>query len=175
LSQRYNNNNNDCQLPNFAKITHHIYQYLNILRRQPLEDVKMLEYFTSKKVKKHHEKKASGKENETMVKTPPPLLNDEDEQFLTRMVSAEGTPPPLPTRPNFGAEAGDSTGNDAQMVVHDGREHHRRHSVKSVDKGKGKESETEAKKENKFTGFLGRTFTKRVCLIKTGAGEGICG
>jgi len=123
----------------------------------------MLEYFTYKKVKKHQEeKKASGKEKETMVKTPPPVLNDEDEQFLTRIVSAEGTPPPLPTRPTFGAEAGDSTGNDAQIVVHDGREDHRRDSVKSVDKGKGKDKDhAEEKKENKFTGFLGRTFTKR--------------
>ncbi|EHK97444.1 hypothetical protein M7I_6781 [Glarea lozoyensis 74030] len=124
----------------------------------------MLEYFTYKKVKKHQDEKKGGKEKETMVKTPPPLLNDEDEAFLTRIVSAEGTPPPLPTRPNFGAEAGDSTGNDAQMVVHDGREdhdHHRRHSSQSVGKGKGKEKETEVKKENKITGFLGRTFTKR--------------
>jgi hypothetical protein len=154
--------------------------------RSPIEYlralVKMLEYFTSKKVKKHHDEKKGGKEKETMVKTPPPLLNDEDEAFLTRIVSAEGTPPPLPSRPNFGAEAGDSTANDAQMVVHDGREdhehhrrhshksakgedHHRRHSAQSVDKGKGKEKDTEVKKENKFTGFLGRTFTKRVCLI----------
>jgi hypothetical protein len=141
----------------------------------------MLEYFTSKKVKKHqHEHKDTGKEKETIVITPPPLLNDEDERFLTHIVSAEGTPPPLPTRPNFGVEAGDSTGNDEQMVVHDGREHvhdkkehHRRHSVKSVDKSKGKEKEAEAevKKENKLTGFLGRTFTKRVCFIMAGVGD----
>lgn len=131
----------------------------------------MLEYFTYKKVKKHQEdKKASGKGKETMVKTPPPVLNDEDEAFLTRIVSAEGTPPPLPTRPSFGAEAGDSTGNAAQMVVHDGREnHHRRHSAKSIDKGKGREKEkhAEGKTENKFTGFLGRAFTKRVCFVRT--------
>ena len=126
----------------------------------------MLEYFTYKKVKKHQEeKKAVGKEKATAVKTPPPLLNDEDEAFLTRIVSAEGTPPPLPTRPNFGAEAGDSTGNDAQMVVHDGREDYNKESVKvgDNDKGKGKEKEADVKSGNKFTGFLGRTFTKRVC------------
>jgi hypothetical protein len=148
----------------------------HIIRKQPVETVNMLEYFTSKKAKKHHEdKKATGKEKETMVKTPPPLLNDEDEQFLTRIVSAEGTPPPLPTRPNFGAEAGDSTGNDAQMVVHDGREDHGRDSVKGGEKGKGKENETENKKENKFTGFLGRTFTKRVCCSKAETRRGIYG
>lgn len=126
----------------------------------------MLEYFTYKKVKKHRqeeeEKKISGKGKETIVQTPPPVLNDEDELFLTRMVSAEGTPPPLPTRPSFGAEAGDSTGNASQVVVHDGKEDKR----KSVDKGKGKE-DANVKTGNKITGFLGRTFTKRVCFVAT--------
>lgn len=53
----------------------------------------MLEYFTYKKIKKHQaEKKA-----EAHIKSP--LITEEDEHFLTRIVSAEGTPPPLPERP----------------------------------------------------------------------------
>ena len=131
----------------------------------------MLEYFTYKKVKKHQDEKKGGeKGKETLVQTPPPLLNEEDERFLERIVSVEGTPPPLPTRPTFGAEAGDVTGNASQMVVHDKdgeqkhHQHHQHHHSKSEDKGKGRGGEPmEAKKENKFTGFLGRTFTKRVC------------
>lgn len=53
----------------------------------------MLEYFTYKKIKKHQaEKKA-----EAHIQSP--LITEEDENFLTRIVSAEGTPPPLPERP----------------------------------------------------------------------------
>ena len=54
----------------------------------------MLEYFSYKKIKKHQaEKKAEAK-----IQTP--LITEEDENFLTRIVSAEGTPPPLPERPH---------------------------------------------------------------------------
>lgn len=127
----------------------------------------MLEYFTYKKVKKHQAEK-KGKEALARVKTPPPLIDEDDERFLERIVSAEGPPPPLPERPTgLGAEAGDSRGNASQMVVHeqDDRKSHERRR-RSSDKGKGKEKEKEketsqdAKKSNRFS-FLQRTFTKK--------------
>lgn len=126
----------------------------------------MLEYFSYKKLKKHQEEKKASegeqtKKKETKVQTPPPILNAEDEAFLERIAAlSEGPPPPLPTRPTFGEEAGDHTNNASQVVVHDGRED----LHKSEGKGKGKETEADGKKENKFTGFIGRTFSKRVCL-----------
>jgi hypothetical protein len=129
----------------------------------------MLEYFTHKKVKKHQAEKRSGSHSHE----PSPLLDDDDEHFLKRVISAEGTPPPLPERPHgLGVEAGDYSENASQMVVHDGRPsndtrtssegHHRHHK----DKGKGKEQEkdsekSEAKKSNRLS-FLQRTFTKKV-------------
>ncbi|KAG4423847.1 hypothetical protein IFR04_002992 [Cadophora malorum] len=118
----------------------------------------MMEYFAYKKVKKHQaEKKAAeGKQS--------PLLDEKDETFLRRVISAEGTPPPLPARPQDLAEAGNFSGNASQMVVHDGNtvaeEEHRR-SLK--DKGKGKEKEhveVEAKKPGRFS-FLSRVGTKK--------------
>jgi len=137
----------------------------------------MLEYFTYKKVKKHQAEK-KGKETLAKVKTPPPLLDEDDERFLERIVSAEGTPPPLPDRPTFGAEAGDSTGNASQVVVHEKKEtgHERRSRERSERrsrshehkvKGKGKENEKstqDEKKSNRFS-FLQRTFTKKVILF----------
>ena len=115
----------------------------------------MLEYFSYKKIKKHQaEKKA-----ETGVQTP--ILNKEDENFLERVISAEGTPPPLPERPHgVGPEAGDSTGNDSQMVAHNGGPFDEKHK----DKGKGKENEKpkDTKKSNRFS-FLSRAGTKKAC------------
>ncbi|KAF7867340.1 hypothetical protein EAF04_005423 [Stromatinia cepivora] len=88
----------------------------------------MLEYFTYKKVKKHQaEKKGSASNFNTPLASPEPvspaassrprplntvrspsaelrregaspILNEEDEYFLHRFISAEGTPPPLPQR-----------------------------------------------------------------------------
>jgi hypothetical protein len=125
----------------------------------------MLEYFTYKKVKKHQAEKRAQEETQS------PLLDEEDERFLTRIVSAEGTPPPLPERPHgLGVEAGDSTRNKSQMLVHDGREdenHHHKDKGKGKGKGKGKESEktdNDAKKSNRFS-FLRRSGTKKVFLI----------
>ena len=115
----------------------------------------MLEYFTYKKVKKHQaEKKA-----QAGVQTP--ILNEEDENFLERVISAEGTPPPLPDRPSgLGPEAGDSTGNDSQMVEHTGEPV----GEAQIDKGKGKEKENEkpkdAKKSNRFS-FLSSLGSKK--------------
>ncbi|KAG0650160.1 hypothetical protein D0Z07_3144 [Hyphodiscus hymeniophilus] len=111
----------------------------------------MLEYFSYKKIKKHQAEKRA----ETQVQSP--LLNEEDENFLERIVSAEGTPPPLPERPHgLGPEAGDTTGNSSQLVSHDGRVDEKN------DKGKGKENEKakDAKKANRFS-FLTRSGTKK--------------
>ncbi|KAG4443271.1 hypothetical protein IFR05_001215 [Cadophora sp. M221] len=122
----------------------------------------MMEYFAYKKVKKHQaEKKAAAGQQS-------PLLDEKDESFLRRVISAEGTPPPLPARPHGLPEAGDFTGNASQMVVHDENtvakeEGHRR---SSKDKGKGKEKgsekgvETEGKKSGRFA-FLSRVGTKK--------------
>ena len=61
--------------------------------------------------------------------TPPaesPILNEEDEAFL-HSITSEGTPPelperpgpPLPPRPQDLPQAGDTQGNDAQLVLFD--------------------------------------------------------
>ena len=150
----------------------------------------MLEYFTYKKVKKHQaEKKAAASQPQTpqlqpqpqtQVRTPSPagprpLLNDEDVNFLERIVSAEGPAPPLPDRPQgwvpgAGIEAGDATGNEAQMVVHDGNgtteNHHWYNKGPLKGKEKAKENEgatpiTAEKKPNRFS-FIARTLTKKV-------------
>ena len=134
----------------------------------------MLEYFTKTKSKKPQAEK-TGKEALARVKTPPPLIDEEDERFLERIVSAEGPPPPLPARPTFGTEAGDPTGNASQVVVHEQDNHHRRKSHerksherrRSSDKGKGKDNEkatADSKKANRFS-FLQRTFTKKVTTL----------
>ncbi|TVY58628.1 hypothetical protein LCER1_G000391, partial [Lachnellula cervina] len=131
----------------------------------------MLEYFTNKKSKKTQAEK-TGKEALARVKTPPPLIDEDDERFLERIVSAEGPPPPLPARPTgLGTEAGDSTGNASQLVVHEPDSHHghKSHERKSherrrsSDKGKGKDNEkstADSKKPNRFS-FIQRTFTKK--------------
>lgn len=111
----------------------------------------MLEYFTYKKYKKHQgEKKGSTPSTPSAHPTAPkPVLTAEDEHFLERIVSAEGTPPPLPERPRHEGlpEAGNSEGNEAQMVVSD-------------KKGKGKETEKKGK-TGRFS-FLNRSGTKKV-------------
>ena len=68
----------------------------------------MLEYFTYKKVKKHQAEKERSKT---------PVLSPVDEQFLQRIVAEDGAPSATSARqrPN---EAGDPTGNQAQLVVH---------------------------------------------------------
>jgi len=149
----------NCQLPSTLSTTPSSPNYLvNNLKNTG----KMMEYFAYKKVKKHQaEKKAAeGKQS--------PLLDEKDETFLRRVISAEGTPPPLPARPQDLSEAGNFSGNASQMVVHDGNtvaeEEHRR---SSKDKGKGKEKEhveAEAKKPGRFS-FLSRVGTKKVCIF----------
>jgi hypothetical protein len=128
----------------------------------------MMEYFTYKKIKKHQAEK-NAKEG-----VQSPVISEEDEHFLTRVISAEGTPPPLPDRPSFGPEAGDSTNNQAQMVVHDGNGTAEpegngttepvldKEPVKDKGKGKGKENEkSNAKKSNRFS-FITRSLTRKV-------------
>ena len=70
----------------------------------------MMEYFHFKKANKqpdHHEK------------TEAPVLSEEDEAFLHRIAS-EGTPPPLPERPQDLSVAGETDNNNAQLVLMDG-------------------------------------------------------
>jgi hypothetical protein len=116
----------------------------------------MLEYFSYKKVKKHQAEKRA------QAQVQSPLLNEEDENFLERIVSAEGTPPPLPNRPlGLGPEAGDSTDNNSQMVAHNGGPV----DEKNKDKGKRKENEKpkDAKKSNRFS-FLSKSGTKKASV-----------
>lgn len=67
----------------------------------------MIEYFNHKLSKKHH---VPEENSET------PVLTDEDEEFLQRIAS-EGTPPPLPARPQNLSVAGETYGNDAQLAL----------------------------------------------------------
>lgn len=93
----------------------------------------MLEYFTYKKVKKHQaEKKA-----EEQIQRP--LITEEDENFLTRIVSAEGTPPPLPERPRSAEVPRRGDGVGTGLAV----------------KGKENEKPIDAKKSNRLS-FLHR-------------------
>lgn len=72
----------------------------------------MLDYFSSKK------SKAKGKQPERRPSGP--VFTDEDEQFLQRITSqTEGTPPPLPERPLDLAIAGETEGNNAQLILAD--------------------------------------------------------
>lgn len=121
----------------------------------------MLEYFTYKKIKKHQAEKRAEKQVQT------PILNEEDENFLERIVSAEGTPPPLPERPSYIdlAEAGDTTRYDAQMVIHDPTQAslsadnttkelaNEKGDSDKRHKGKGKVDENEKKKPSRFSFF----------------------
>ncbi|PMD25738.1 hypothetical protein NA56DRAFT_676886 [Hyaloscypha hepaticicola] len=125
----------------------------------------MMEYFSYKKIKKHQAEKNA----EEGVQSP--VISEEDEHFLTRVISAEGTPPPLPDRPSFGPEAGDSTNNQAQMVVHDGNgtaQPEGNGTTEPVldkeatkDKGKGKENEKPNNKKSHRFSFITRNLTKK--------------
>ena len=69
-----------------------------------------MEYFNFKKVNKHPADAA---------KSEAPVLNEEDEAFLHRLAS-EGTPPPLPERPQDLPVAGEPSNKDAQIALLDG-------------------------------------------------------
>ncbi|QSZ31067.1 hypothetical protein DSL72_000628 [Monilinia vaccinii-corymbosi] len=171
----------------------------------------MLEYFTYKKVKKHQvEKKARASSSNTplaspnpdsatassrlhplnLVETPSaefrggagPILNEEDECFLHRFISAEGTPPPLPLRPSerglagmgaMGGEAGEWRDNELPMILRedgDGDAVPKEREGRKQGKGKGKMEEGERMDENsekvakkwKRLSFLHKG--KKVCL-----------
>lgn len=68
-----------------------------------------MEYFNHKLARKHPVPEG---------KSETPVLTQEDEEFLQRIAS-EGTPPPLPARPQNLAVAGESQGNDAQLALID--------------------------------------------------------
>jgi hypothetical protein len=124
----------------------------------------MLEHFPYKKAKKHQAEKRA----EAQVQSP--VLTEEDENFLERIVSAEGTPPALPERPRvLNPEAGDPTNNDEQMVVYNEpgtkaeTKAEAKAEAKAVEKagkhkGKGKENvnDKDKKKSNRFS-FLRRS------------------
>ncbi|PQE24237.1 RING-like domain-containing protein [Rutstroemia sp. NJR-2017a BVV2] len=154
---------------------------------EPHRIANMLEYFTYKKVKKHRdENRASASNTPTAttpstpvstsrplnkIRTPPtptfphlenpasPVLTEEDENFLHRFISAEGTPPPLPERrPNLpqrpsglGAVVGDSSANELQMVLHEGagsaNEDEARNKENRKEKGKGKQRMSEEQRD----------------------------
>ena len=69
-----------------------------------------MEYFNYIKGKTHHDH---------LGKTEAPVLSEEDEAFLHRIAS-EGTPPPLPERPQDFSVAGETSGNDAQIALMNG-------------------------------------------------------
>jgi hypothetical protein len=120
----------------------------------------MLEHFPYKKAKKHQAEKRA----EAQVQSP--VLTEEDENFLERIVSAEGTPPALPERPRvLNPEAGDPTNNNEQMAVYiePGTKPETKPEAKAVEnagklKGKGKENvnDKDKKKSNRFS-FLRRS------------------
>ncbi|KAJ8070353.1 hypothetical protein OCU04_000733 [Sclerotinia nivalis] len=142
----------------------------------------MLEYLTYKKVKKHQaEKKGNASNSNTPLASPDlaspaassrprplntvrspsaelrkegasPILNEEDEYFLHRFISAEETPPPLPqrrptlpVRPSerriegrgMGDEAGEWRDNELQMILREDGEGETVEKDK-VDKVRGK-------------------------------------
>ena len=70
----------------------------------------MMEYFNFKKANKLP---ADAEKSEA------PVLNDEDEAFLHRLAS-EGTPPPLPERPQDLPVAGEPSNKEAQIALLDG-------------------------------------------------------
>jgi hypothetical protein len=122
----------------------------------------MLEYFTYKKIKKHQAEKRA---REALAS---PVLNEEDENFLQRVVSEEGPPPALPERPVIlNPEVGNSTGNDSQIVSrepelnskhrrsNDRRSSGRRSSDK--DRRHDKDSDKEKKKQNVFSIFRSKS------------------
>lgn len=184
----------------------------------------MLEYFTYKKVKKHQaEKKERASSSNTPLASPnsaspvassrphplntvkspsadtrrdgaSPILNEEDEYFLHRFISTEGTPPPLPQRKptlpvrpserriegiEMGGEAGEWRDNELQMILRedgngDGEAVGRDNEGRAQGKGKGKKGEegetvdqNTEKAANKWKklSFLNRG--KKVCYIKT--------
>jgi hypothetical protein len=126
----------------------------------------MLEYFAYKKIKKHRADKAAlGQVHAARV------LKEDDEVFLQRIVSPEGTPPPLPERPR-----GSRSGSGSGYSTRDNNDNNNSNSytvddetgrARGRDKGKGKENEKrmDAKKSSRFS-FLSRSRAgnKKACF-----------
>ncbi|KAF7913715.1 uncharacterized protein EAF01_000121 [Botrytis porri] len=179
----------------------------------------MLEYFTYKKVKKHNaEKKDRVSNSNTPLASPnpaspttsskprhlntvksssadlerggaSPILNDEDEYFLHRFISAEGTPPPLPQRKptlparpsergnegiTMGDEAGEWRNNELQMILRededeDGEGIERENETKAQGKGKEKIGE-EGEKIDDTTEKVAKKW-KRLSFLHRGKKE----
>lgn len=102
-----------------------------------------MEYFSFRKPKPHHDHAED---------SVAPVLSDEDEAFLHRIAS-EGTPPPLPERPQDLSVAGESNGNNAQIAIMNGAQNIPLPdvpdtpdgilaSMEDQEDGKGKEKET---------------------------------
>lgn len=106
----------------------------------------MLEYFSYKKIKKHQAKKQA----EALAQTP--LINEDDEHFLSRIISAEGTPPPLPERPRSTEVALRPNNNEVGQAV----------ANMGVEKN---DKLIERKKSNRFSSFLQSRNSKKASLL----------
>ncbi|KFY97153.1 hypothetical protein V498_02222 [Pseudogymnoascus sp. VKM F-4517 (FW-2822)] len=132
--------------PNLLQIQHpqHLHVVLTLVTERA---IKMLEYFTYKKVKKHQAEKKARED----AQTPPlkPVLSADDEWFIEHLVS-EGTPPPLPKRP---------TASDREILDED---ENAPQLERSISKGKNKENakgpaEKMKKMENRFSSLFGKS------------------
>jgi hypothetical protein len=102
--------------------------------------------FAYKKFKKHQtEKKAEAQAQK-------PLITQEDENFLTRIVSAEGTPPPLPGRPH------------SSDVIYRGYDHENDLVTGGPVKGKENVKPIDSKQSHRFS-FLGRGNTTKASSL----------
>ncbi|KAL5348973.1 hypothetical protein ACLOAV_006399 [Pseudogymnoascus australis] len=132
--------------PNLLQIQHpqHLHVALTFVTERA---IKMLEYFTYKKVKKRQAEKKARED----AQTPPlkPVLSADDEWFIEHLVS-EGTPPPLPKRP---------TASDREILDED---EDAPQLERSISKGKNKENakgpaEKIKKMENRFSSLFGKS------------------
>jgi hypothetical protein len=125
----------------------------------------MLEYLAVKKFKKHKAERLAKEE------VPAPVLSRDDEHFLERIVSAEGTPPPLPERPSSAISAVSETGDSTQDVVHgEGTEAgDAQGRAEKNSRGKGREDECvsdKGKKKSNIFSFLHRSTERKGDLRK---------
>lgn len=108
-----------------------------------------MEYFHINKLRKPHDHQE---------KSEAPVLSEEDEAFLHRIAS-EGTPPPLPERPQDLPVAGETIGNNAQIALFNDAQNiplpdvpdtpDENVSTEGEKSGKGKEKEKETTKHQR--------------------------
>lgn len=149
----------------------------------------MLEYFSYKKYKKNQSEKNLAKASPKPTPTtsplsepievadntePSPVLNEDDENFLQRIVSEEGPAPPLPARPSLNEvvhesanDTNEGTGEKTAAVegVKEEKEDKKTEEEEKAEaktdvKGKGKAKETD-EKESKWT-----TVSNRLSFLK---------